>query len=76
MTPSLERLLALPSAHETISYALPDANLVFRDHGGIIITIIIELTRSKTILENTTELDPQSVALYFKNLSQYSSRSR
>ena len=43
----------------------------------IIITIVtIELTHSKTILENTVEIEPQSVALDFKNLSQYSSRSK
>ena len=38
-----------------------------------IITIIIELTHSKTILVNTIEIKPQPVALGFKNLSQYSS---
>ena len=42
----------------------------------IIIIIIIELTHSKTILENTIEIEPKSVALDFKNLSQYSSRSK
>ena len=42
----------------------------------IIIIIIIELTHSKTILENTVEIEPQPVALDFKNLSQYSSRSK
>ena len=36
----------------------------------IIITIIIELTHSKTILENTVEIEPQPVVLDFKNLSQ------
>ena len=41
-----------------------------------IIIIIIELTRSKTILENTVEIKPQPVALDFKNLSQYCSRSK
>ena len=40
----------------------------------IIIMIIIELTHSKTILENTVEIEPQPVALDFKNLPQYSSR--
>ena len=40
----------------------------------IIIIIIIELTQSKTILENTAEIEPQTVAFDFKNLSQYSSR--
>ena len=38
--------------------------------------IIIELTLSKTILENTVEIKPQPAVLYFKNLSQYSSRSK
>ena len=42
----------------------------------IMIIIIIELTHSKTILENTIEIEPKSVALDFKNLSQYSSRSK
>ena len=44
----------------------------------IVVTIIIitELTHSKTILENTMEIEPQPVALDFKNLSQYSSRSK
>ena len=41
-----------------------------------IILILIELTRRKTILENTFEIEPQPVALAFKNLSQYSSRSK
>ena len=42
----------------------------------IIIIIIIELTHSKTILENTVEIEPQPVAVDFKSLSQYSSRSK
>ena len=42
----------------------------------IIIIIIIELTHNKTIPENTVEIEPQPVALNFKNLSQYSSRSK
>ena len=41
-----------------------------------IIIIIIELTHRKHILENTVEFEPQPVALGFKNLSQYSSRSK
>ena len=41
----------------------------------IIIVIIIELTHNLT-LENTVEIEPQPVALYFKNSSQYSSRSK
>ena len=36
----------------------------------------IELTLSKTILEDTVEIEPQPVAFDFKNLSQYSSRSK
>ena len=31
--------------------------------------VIIELTLSKTILENTVEIEPQPIALDFKNLS-------
>ena len=42
----------------------------------LIIIIIIDLTHSKTILENTVGIDPQSVALDFKNVSQYSSSSK
>ena len=41
-----------------------------------IIIIIIELTHSKAILEITVEIEPQPAALDFKNLSQYSSRSK
>ena len=40
----------------------------------ISVIIIIEQIQSKTILGNTVEIEPQPVALYFKNLSQYSSR--
>ena len=32
----------------------------------------IELTHGKIILENTVEIEPQPVALDFRNLSQYS----
>ena len=39
----------------------------------IIIIIITELTHSKTILENTVEIEPQPITLDFKKLSQYSS---
>ena len=42
----------------------------------VIIIIITELTHSKTILENAVEIEPQPVALDFKNLSQYSSPSK
>ena len=42
----------------------------------IIIITIIELTHSKTLLENNVEIEPQPVALDFKNLFQYSSRSK
>ena len=37
---------------------------------------LIKVTHSKTILENTAEIEPQPVALDFKNLSRYSSRSK
>ena len=36
----------------------------------------IELTHSKTILENTVKIEPEPLALDFKNLSQYSSCSK
>ena len=42
----------------------------------IIIIIIIELTHRETMLENTVEIEPQPVALFFKNPSQYSSGSK
>ena len=42
----------------------------------VIIIIIIERIQSKTIMGNTVEIEPQSVAVYFKNLSQYSRRSK
>ena len=42
----------------------------------IIIIITIELTHSKTILEVNVEMEPQTVALDFKNLSQDSSHSK
>ena len=42
----------------------------------IIIIFIIELTHSKTILVNIVEIGSQPVAVDFKNLSQYSSRSK
>ena len=42
----------------------------------IITIIIIELRHSKTIPENTVEIESQPVALDFKNLSQYSSCSK
>ena len=42
----------------------------------IIIIIIIELPHSKTILENTVEIEPQPGALDFKNLSKYSRHSK
>ena len=60
-------------------YPLLDINPVFPGLGEIIIIIIIiiiELTHSKTMLEITVEIEPQPVALDFKNLSQYSSRSK
>ena len=42
----------------------------------IYVIIIIEIKHSKTILENTVEIEPQPLALDFKNFSQYSSRSK
>ena len=42
----------------------------------LLLIIIIELPHSKTILEITVEIEPQPAALDFKNLSQYSSRSK
>ena len=42
----------------------------------LLFIIIIELTHSKTILENTVEIELQPIALDFKNLCQYSSRSK
>ena len=42
----------------------------------IVIILIIELTHSENILEITVEIEPQPAALDFKNLSQYSSRSK
>ena len=41
-----------------------------------IIIIIIELTHSKPILENAVKIEPQTVALDLKILSQYPSRSK
>ena len=41
-----------------------------------VIVIIIELTNSKTILERTVEIEPKPALLDFKNLFQYSSRSK
>ena len=43
---------------------------------SIIIIIIIELTHSKPILENAVKIEPQTVALDLKILSQYPSRSK
>ena len=64
--------LHLPMRH---GYFPLDTNPVFIWH-IIIIIIIIMLTHGKTILENTVEIEPpQPVALDFKTLSQYSSRS-
>ena len=53
----------------------------FKATGIIIIIIIIvifttELTHSQPILENTVEIEPQPIALDFKNLSEYSSCSQ
>ena len=59
------------SGHQPIVSGIVDSFYIII----IIIIIIIELTHSK-ILENTVEIKPQPAALDFKNLSQYSSRSK
>ena len=41
-----------------------------------VVVIVAELTHNKAVLENTVEVEPQPVALDFKNLSQYSCRSK
>ena len=51
----------------------PKWHLEFQVHEDF---IIIMLTHSKTILENTVEIESKPVALDFKNLSQYSSHSK
>ena len=58
-----------------ISCTIRNTNVLIITKQGIIIIffIIIELTHCKTVLENTVEIEPQPVALYFNNLSQYSS---
>ena len=48
----------------------------YNKYACIYIYIHIILTHSKTILENAVEIGPQPVALDFKKLSQYSSRSK
>ena len=42
----------------------------------VVVVVVIELKHSQTILENTAEIEPQPVTSDFKNLSQYSSRSK
>ena len=42
----------------------------------VVIIVIIELTHSKTILENTIQIEPQTIALGFNSLSQYSRHSK
>ena len=42
----------------------------------VVVVVIIELTHSKTIVENTVEIEPQPVVLDFKNPSQYSGHSK
>ena len=42
----------------------------------VVVVVVVELTHSKTILEITVEIEPQPAALDFKNLSQYSNRSK
>ena len=58
---------------------IPSRNLGCNNNNNniiIIIIIIIEPTHSKTILEITVEIEPQPAPLDFKNLSQYSIRSK
>ena len=38
--------------------------------------LLLSVLHSETILKNTVEVEPQPVALDFKNLSQYFSRSK
>ena len=47
-----------------------------REQTNLLRLFIIELTHRKTLLEITVEIEPQPVVLDFKNLSQYSSRSK
>ena len=42
----------------------------------VVVIVIIELTHSKTILENTIQIEPQTIALGFNSLSQYSRHSK
>ena len=72
--------LHLPMRH---GYFPLDTNPVFIWHIIIIVVviiviiiIIIKLTHSKTIAEITVEIESQPAAFDFKNLSQYSSRSK
>ena len=65
-------LVSINKCTQTSRFGAPQAGL---DITAIVI-IIIELTHSKTIMENTVEIEPQPVALDFKNLSQCSSRSK
>ena len=37
--------------------------------GGGIVVVVVELTHSKTILENSLKIKPQPAALDFENLS-------
>ena len=47
-----------------------------REQINLLRLLIIELTHSKTILEITVEIESQPAVLDFKNLSQYSIRSK
>ena len=42
----------------------------------LLLLLLLLSQNSKTILKNTVEIEPQPVALDFKKLSQYSSRSK
>ena len=62
-----------------IHYDCPNSSIIINRSVIIVVVVVVvvvELTHSKTILQNTVEIEPQPVALDFKNLSQYSSRSK
>ena len=73
MDPSPHEMTLCPAGHQpSISWSQGDIIIIIL----LYYIITIELTHSKTILEITVEIEPQPAALDFKNLSQYSSRSK
>ena len=73
MDPSPHEMTLCPAGHQpNISWSQGDIIIIIL----LYYIITIELTHSKTILEITVEIEPQPAALNFKNLSQYSSRSK